>query len=81
MNLRFTAVDAERASDEWGCNCGPSALAAITGRSLFYKSGEGAKTVAHTRGFNSGWADERDKYADRYWKEYVAAAKAIIESR
>jgi hypothetical protein len=34
MNLRFTAADAERASDEWGCNCGPSALAAITGRSL-----------------------------------------------
>lgn len=48
---------------------------------LFYKSGEGAKTVAHTRGFDSGWADERDKYADRYWKEYVAAARAILESR
>lgn len=32
--LRFTLADAERASDEWGCNCGPSALAAITGRTL-----------------------------------------------
>lgn len=34
MGLCFTLADAERASDEWGCNCGPSALAAVTGRSL-----------------------------------------------
>lgn len=34
MNLRFTLEDAERANDEWGCNCGPSALAAVTGRTL-----------------------------------------------
>lgn len=26
---RFTAEDAERAYEEWGCNCGPAALAAI----------------------------------------------------
>ena len=31
---RFTAVDAERAYDEWGANCGPAAVAAITGRTL-----------------------------------------------
>lgn len=34
MTLKFTQADAQRASDEWGCNCGPAALAAITGRSL-----------------------------------------------
>lgn len=34
MSLRFSLADAERASDEWGCNCGPSALAAVTGRTL-----------------------------------------------
>jgi hypothetical protein len=34
VSLRFTLADAERASDEWGCNCGPSALAAVTGRTL-----------------------------------------------
>ena len=48
---------------------------------LFYRSGEGAKTVAHTRGFDTGWADTRDKYADRYWKEYIPAARSVIESR
>lgn len=32
--LRFTLADAEKASDAWGCNCGPSALAAVTGRTL-----------------------------------------------
>ena len=34
MLLRFNIADMERASDEWGCNCGPSALAAVTGRTL-----------------------------------------------
>lgn len=31
---RFTAADADRAHDDWGCNCGPSALAAICGLTL-----------------------------------------------
>lgn len=34
MTLRFTTEDLQRASDGWGCNCGPSALAAITGLTL-----------------------------------------------
>jgi hypothetical protein len=29
--LRFTARDADRAYAQWGCNCGPAALAAIAG--------------------------------------------------
>lgn len=32
--LAYTVDDAERAHDEWGANCGPGALAAITGLSL-----------------------------------------------
>jgi hypothetical protein len=31
---RFNLADAQRAADEWGCNCGPSALAAIMGLTL-----------------------------------------------
>jgi hypothetical protein len=30
----FTQADANRAHDEWGCNCGPSALAVIMGMTL-----------------------------------------------
>jgi hypothetical protein len=30
----FTLADAERAYDAWGCNCGPGALAALTGLTL-----------------------------------------------
>lgn len=30
--LRFTLEDAERAADEWGFNCGPGVLCAVTGK-------------------------------------------------
>lgn len=31
---RFTAADVARAHDEWGCNCGPAAIAAVCGLTL-----------------------------------------------
>jgi hypothetical protein len=31
---KFTLADAIRANEEWGCNCGPGALAAIMGMTL-----------------------------------------------
>ena len=34
MKLRFNQEDAQWAFDEWGCNCGPSALAAALGMTL-----------------------------------------------
>lgn len=34
IKTRFTAEDAERAHNTWGCNCGPGALAAIMGMTL-----------------------------------------------
>lgn len=34
LPTHFSAADAERAHEEWGCNCGPSALAAIVGLTL-----------------------------------------------
>jgi hypothetical protein len=32
--IRFTAADMEHAADDWSCNCGPAALAAICGLTL-----------------------------------------------
>ena len=34
LPIRISVEDQERAYDEWGCNCGPAALAAIMGLSL-----------------------------------------------
>lgn len=34
MALRFTLEDAQRASQDWGANCGPGAIAAIMGMTL-----------------------------------------------
>lgn len=34
LPTRFTLADAEAAEQEWGCNCGPAALAAILGLTL-----------------------------------------------
>ena len=31
---RFDAADADRAAEEWGCNCGPAAVAAVCGLTL-----------------------------------------------
>ncbi len=43
---RFTVADAERAYDEWGCNCGPAALAAICGATL-----DEVRPIMSTAGF------------------------------
>ncbi len=34
FQLKFTESDADIAHNEWGCNCGPAALAAILGKTL-----------------------------------------------
>lgn len=34
MLPRFTPDDAQRAFDDWGCNCGPTALAVMSGMTL-----------------------------------------------
>jgi hypothetical protein len=46
MRPRFTADDARRAHEEWGCNCGPGALAAIAGLTL-------AEARPHLQGFDA----------------------------
>lgn len=34
IDLKFDSDDAEQASESWGCNCGPAALAAVLGQTL-----------------------------------------------
>lgn len=43
--------------------------------------GEGLVTVANSRGTGTGWSYEVDRYVEAHWKEYVAAAKAMISQR
>lgn len=51
------------------------------GQKVLYISGGEKVTVAATRGYKSGWAHEIDRYVDRHWPEYVAAAQALLEER
>jgi len=48
---------------------------------LYVKPGFGMVTVAASRGFDSGFAFELDRYANCRWQEYVSAARAILERR
>jgi hypothetical protein len=41
----------------------------------------GSLTVAATRGFDSGWSWELDRYVDAHWREYVPAAREVIRVR
>ena len=45
---------------------------------LYYKNGP--VTVAALHGFDSGWSYETERYVDKHWKEYLLAARAIIET-
>lgn len=38
-------------------------------------------TVANMRGTKTGWAHEVDTYVERHWREYVDAARAVLEAR
>jgi hypothetical protein len=48
---------------------------------LYVKPGGGMVTVAATKGFNSGWGWETDRYVEAHWRDYVPAARAILEMR
>ena len=41
----------------------------------------GSKTVAATRGYDSGWGWELDRYVDNHWQEYLPAAQAVLDAR
>jgi hypothetical protein len=48
---------------------------------VYHKSGEGSKTVAALRGYDSGWAWEIDHYVEDRWREYLSAAQAVLDAR
>ncbi len=41
----------------------------------------GSKTIAAMRGYDSGYSWELDRYVEGHWREYIAAAQAILEQR
>jgi hypothetical protein len=49
-------------------------------RIVFFREGR-AMTVAGSRGFSSGFAHETDRYVESHWREYVDAARAVMEAR
>jgi hypothetical protein len=48
---------------------------------VFHTRQGGNVTVAATRGFDSGWSWETDRYVEAHWNEYVPAARALLELR
>jgi hypothetical protein len=49
---------------------------------LYYKpGGEGRVTVASWRGTGTGFSYEVDNYVNKHWREYLAAARAVLEIR
>lgn len=39
------------------------------------------QTVASLAGGGTGWAWEVDNYVNRHWREYIGAARAVIDAR
>lgn len=59
-------------------------LAMWHGQTPLYRRSDGVTIkVAHisSPADPTGWAWEIDRYVDRHWKEYLAAARAVMELR
>lgn len=48
---------------------------------LYREPGGNLVTVANRSGSGTGWAWEVDNYVERHWRDYLAAARAVIEKR
>lgn len=53
IRVQFTEADADEASRQWGCNCGPGALAAILGKPLHAVRAACEASGFATRGYMS----------------------------
>lgn len=43
--------------------------------------GDGLVTVASWRGTGTGFSYEVDNYVEKHWREYIPAARAVLEAR
>lgn len=50
-------------------------------RLLYIRPERGSVTVAGSRGYDSGWAWETDRYVNNHWQEYVSAARVVLAQR
>lgn len=48
---------------------------------LYREPGGNLITVANSHGDRTGWAHEVDRYVERHWREYIAAAQAVLKAR
>ena len=48
---------------------------------LYSRPGGGMVTVAGSRGYDSGWSWETDRYVANHWQEYLSAARAVLALR
>lgn len=42
---------------------------------------KGSMTYAATRGYDSGFSWEVDRFVQGHWQEYLSAAKAVLDQR
>jgi len=53
-------------------------IARLHGGKMLYRHEGKTYTVAGSRGYDSGWHWEVDRYAEAHWKEYKQAAEAVL---
>lgn len=51
------------------------------GQKIVFRRDGQTMTVAGSRGFSSGYAYETGRYVESHWREYVEAARAVMEIR
>lgn len=53
------------------------------GQKPSHRNSDGVLVTVATRGLREprGWAHETDTYVEKHWREYIDAARAVLEAR